>query len=144
MQSTWESRELPVLRFAVEQFDDPDVRHLRIADIVAGTGLDEREVKSALLALHTASPPYVEGLTPAEVAYPIDLYGVTERARRVVGQWPTPEAWADRLVAALEQAAQDETDPRKRGLLRKGAGILGGVARDVVVKTALGEVTGML
>ena len=144
MESTWEPRELPILRIAVAHFDDPTVNRLDIADIVAATGLEETTVQSGLHALSKATPPYVEGIPVAEVPYPIILTGVTERARREVGQWPTPDAWVDRLVQALERAAAEEPDQEKRSLLMKAADLIGGVARDVAVKVASGVITGAM
>jgi hypothetical protein len=64
MQSTWETRELPILRVAVDYFDDPEAHRLDIDDIVTATNLVENEVKSGLRALGTASPPYVRGRPP--------------------------------------------------------------------------------
>jgi len=45
----------------------------------------------------------------------------TGHARRTVGTWPTPDLWADRLIAALTEAAENETDPDKKSKLRKAA-----------------------
>jgi excisionase family DNA binding protein len=36
------------------------------------------------------------------------------RGSGAAGQWPTPEAWADRLVDALNDAAESEPDEVKR------------------------------
>jgi hypothetical protein len=143
MESTWESREMLILR-AVDYFDDPERHHVDIDDLVAATGLDEDDVKRGLRALGTASPPYVQGIAIAETVYPISLTEVTERARREVGQWPTPEAWVDRLVAGLEQAADDEPNEEKRSRIKQAAGVLGGIARDVAVKAASGAITGAM
>jgi len=85
--------------------------------------------------LYGASPPYVEAVRPpVELPIPLTLTGVTERARRETGQWPTPEAWVDRLVEALERAADEEPDEEKRSLPRRTAVVIGGMARDIAVK----------
>ena len=59
--------------------------------------------------------------------------GITDEARQVVGQWPTPESVADRIVAALLEAADREPDERKRTKLRAAADALGGFSRDLLV-----------
>jgi hypothetical protein len=46
------------------------------------------------------------------------IAGVTDEARRAVGQWPSAEVWVDRLVEALREAAEREPDPERRGRLR--------------------------
>lgn len=101
MDDTWTERELPVLTALVEHFDDPDAAQWHRSDGVGATGLDADSVTRALAALHGAQPPYVVGVSVEEASYPVVLTGVTERARRAVGAWPTPEALVDRLVAAL-------------------------------------------
>ena len=67
--------------------------------------------------------------------------GVTDAARRAVGQWPSPEVWVERLVQALHEAAEREPDPERRGRLRAMAEGLGGFARDVAVGVLSGGIT---
>ncbi len=146
MDDTWTERELPVLTALVEHFDDSDAAQWHRSDVVGATGLDADSVARALAALHGAQPPYVAGVSVEEASYPVVLTGVTERARRAVGAWPTPEALVDRLVAALLAAADDEGDPDQRSRLRQAAGWLGGSLRDVATQVATGVVlhqTGM-
>ena len=40
---------------------------------------------------------------------------VTERARRELGTWPSPESLVEALAAALEVAADTETEPGREG-----------------------------
>lgn len=59
------------------------------------------------------------GPDPAEDQRPPHLQDnraaqLTGHARRTVGTWPTPDAWADGLVEALAEAADQETDEAKR------------------------------
>jgi hypothetical protein len=58
---------------------------------------------------------------------------VTAEARRVVGQWPTPESLSDQLVAALREASDRTTDAEQKSKLRAAAETLGGFGRDVLV-----------
>jgi hypothetical protein len=81
---------------------------------------------AGMRALETADPPYIERDGR-------DIWGVTERARRELGTWPSPESVVDQLVAALTQAALDEQEPEKKSRLTASAQILGGMAKDIAV-----------
>jgi hypothetical protein len=136
VESTWENRELVVLDLAVRYFDDPDAYRLDIPEVVEQTGLAEDHVKRALRALDSASPPLVEGHSVDQASYPIFLTGVTERARRLVGAWPSPDNFTDRLIAALQSAAETEQDKEKRTTLKRMASLVGGMGRDIFVEVA--------
>jgi hypothetical protein len=58
----------------------------------------------------------------------------TGHARRAVGAWPTPESIADRLIGPLDEAADREPDPERKGWLRKAAAYLGNAGRDLAVE----------
>lgn len=63
-----------------------------------------------------------------------------------MGAWPTADALADRLVQALEDAADREPDEERKGFLRKGAAYLGNAGRDLAVEigaTAINRQIGM-
>lgn len=140
LEDVFARREMRLLQFAVthldEHIDDMGKQTLTIEQLVEGTGLDEADVKRALRSLYEASPPYIEGITVAQMAYPIRLTNVTERARREAGQWPTPEALVSRMVAALNEAADAELDPERKSKLKSAALALGGVGRDLAVQVA--------
>ncbi len=63
-----------------------------------------------------------------------DLHAVdlTERGRRAVGTWPSSEG-VDALVDALRQAEDTTSDPEEKTLIRRAAGAVGMVSRDVMV-----------
>lgn len=70
----------------------------------------------------------------------------TGYARRAVGAWPTAETIADRLITALDEAAEREPDPERKGWLRKSAAYLGNAGRDLAVEigaTAINRQMGM-
>lgn len=146
MEDTWTARDLPVLTYLVERLDDPGTHRVDLPEIGPATGLDDHGVERAINALDSASPPYLNGIRVDQAPYPIIITSVTERARREVGAWPTAEAFVDRLVAALNQAADAETDPEKRSKIQQVAASLGGGLRDVAVNvagTALARSMGM-
>jgi hypothetical protein len=134
---TWVDRDLPVLRFLVERFDDPRAVAVRdFREIAEATGLTGDQIERAVFALAvTASPPYVLGTPVAEIPYPIPT-GVTERARRAAGAWPTPESFAEEFVTGLAAAIEREPDPEKRSRLRTLLGSAGGAVKDLSVEVA--------
>jgi hypothetical protein len=139
MESTWERRDLPVLDAVVRHFDEhSEVTRLTLPEVAQLAGRDVMDVYRALKEL---SPTYIT-LRDLWRSQPDALvWGVTDEARRAVGQWPSPEVWVDRLVQALREAAEREPDPEKKGRLRAMAEGLGGFARDVAVGVLSGGIT---
>ncbi|RKN48232.1 hypothetical protein [Micromonospora endolithica] len=137
MEDTWESRELPVLR-AIVEISDEGVRDMDSRDVAKRVGLDLETTLVALFALAGERPP----LFKYEDASDFDgrdmclIREPSGHARRTVGTWPTPETLADRLVQAMQQAADQEPDEEKRGWLRKTADWLGSAGRDIAVDVA--------
>jgi hypothetical protein len=130
IESTWESRDLPVLETVVRYIDKhAGSRYPQVFDVAEITGLHMTEVLRALQAL---DPTYVE-LRPVGHAEHWVVARVTDEARRAVGQWPTPEGIVDRLIQGLLDAADQEPDEQKRSRLRSIAEGLRGFARDVAV-----------
>jgi hypothetical protein len=82
-----------------------------------------------------ASPPYIVGVSVAEFMYPIRLTGVTERARRAVGQWPSAESMVDRMLTILNERAED-APPDERPRWRRLRDGFAGAGRDVAVEFA--------
>ncbi|WP_139131862.1 hypothetical protein [Micromonospora chersina] len=134
---TWESRDLPVLR-AIVEISDEGARDMDARDVAKRVGMDLETALVALFALAGEHPP----LFKYEDASDFDgrdmclIRDPSGHARRIVGTWPTSETLADRLVQAMEQAADQESDPEKRGWLRKTADWLGSAGRDIAVDVA--------
>jgi hypothetical protein len=59
--------------------------------------------------------------------------GVSERARRELGAWPSADVLVEQLAAALARAADEEQEPERKSRLRGAAEVLGGMARDIAV-----------
>lgn len=133
MDDTWTNRELPVLQVVVAAFEDPDRHALHILELIKLCGLPERDVQLAVRALWEAR--FIQAPRPPDqVTYPINITAVTERARRAVGQWPTPENLVARLVEGFNAAADQEIEPTRKKRLREAAGLLGGTAKDVATE----------
>jgi hypothetical protein len=139
MESTWERRDLPVLDAVVRYFDQHDGAEIPDVETFAKlTGMDPAQVARAVRAL---SPRFIKTQASLGGLMEVAVMGVTDEARHAVGQWPSPEAWVERLVQALREAAEREPDPERRGRLRALAEGLGGFARDVAVGVLSGGIT---
>jgi hypothetical protein len=139
VESTWETRDLPVLDAIVRYFDEDDGPEIPEVETFARiTGMDPGQVARAVRAL---SPRFVKTQATLGGLMSVAIMGVTDEARQVVGQWPSPEVWVDRLVQALHEAAEREPDPERRGRLRAMAEGLGGFTRDVAVGVLSGGIT---
>lgn len=91
-------------------------------------------VQAALRALDSERPAYISKLEKVMTGDIIFIGAPTGHARRAVGAWPTAETIADRLVTALDEAAEREPDPERKGWLRKTAAYLGNAGRDLAVE----------
>ena len=66
----------------------------------------------------------------------------TGDALRVAGAWPSPENLLERLIAALQDAAKDETrEPEERSKLKQAASVIGSLATQLAIN-ALGGAAG--
>lgn len=140
MAETWQSRDLPVLQAAVELWDE-NGRPPRATMVEAKTGFDFDTVQRALHALDTE--PYFEKSLSGSGQI-IAVGKPTSAALRVAGQWPTPEVQLDRLIDALQHAADDDSRPEEeRGRFKQAALWLGGAASQVAIN-ALGGAGGNL
>jgi hypothetical protein len=139
MESTWDTRDLPVLDAIVRYFDEHDGPEIPdVGTFAKLTGLDPGQVARAVRAL---SPRFIKTAATMGGLMHVAIMGVTDEARQAVGQWPSPEVWVDRLVKALRVAAERESDPEKKSRLRAMAEGLGGFARDVAVGVLSGGIT---
>lgn len=143
LESTWTTRELPILRVALRRLDAGEM-FPNLEEIRAEVGLDVTQMRAGLRALEHALPPYIE------VAYTMagpDRVGghvadVSERARRELGTWPSAETVVDRLATALAEAADAEDEPERKGKLRTARDVLAGMAREVAVAVISKQVAG--
>jgi len=132
LPSTWLTRDLPVLHECLRRIDDGEVLP-SLHEVRDAVGLDETQMHAAVVALESASPTYID----LEGYF---LRGVSERARRELGTWPSAESVVDGLAAALSEAADAEEEPQRKGKLRAGAEALAGFARDVAVGVVSAQV----
>jgi hypothetical protein len=137
VESTWATRELPILRAALRRLDAGE-DSASLEEIRQETGLPSKQLWAAVRALEDADPPYIEvswasGWTD-EHAGGSDISAVSERARRELGSWPSAEPVVSQLAAALSEAADREPEPERKTRLREVAEGLGGAARQIAVE----------
>ncbi len=144
MESTWETYDVPVLEAAITYAEEhgapPGATGAQIAEM---TGLPVEDVGRALTRLEGEYVKVQKPAGPGPSRWRAD--GIYADGRRVVGQWPTPETSAERLVAALNQAADAEPDPVQKGKLRRAADAVGSISGQVlagVVTTYITHATG--
>jgi hypothetical protein len=95
MESTWETRDLPVLDAIVRYYDEDDSAVIPDVQTFAEiTGMDPGQVARAVRAL---SPRFIKTGPSMGGLMDVAIMGITDEARQVVGQWPSPEVWVERL-----------------------------------------------
>lgn len=127
----WTQVDLPVLTELVNRLEVEGVR--RVDTPLPMKGLTEPQVQGALRRLEAGG--YIAGVA-TQMSYPVIVTGVTERALRAVGAWPTAEVFVDRLLGALKQMSEEGQTPHERGRARRLLDAFIGVGRDVVVNAA--------
>jgi hypothetical protein len=140
-EDTWNARDLPVLRAVVDIYDGSGTYLTRATAIERHTGLDRETVQRALRRLHS-QPSFFEKVVEASGGQIIMVGPATADALRVAGAWPSPEQLLQRLVSALETAADDDARaPDERSKFRQAAAYLGSFATQVAIG-ALGGASG--
>lgn len=105
------------------------------ADVTERTGLDEDVVRAAYFALYGEQTPFwkfsdLSTLAGSDIDWVRDPTG---HARRAAGGWPTPESLADRVLTALNQAAEQADNPEEKARLKRAAeGGVGEIGKGVV------------
>lgn len=127
MTDVWSQRDLPVLRWIVDQFQtaDPNVDDDSIA---AALNMPPDDLEVSIQNLERGA--YLSNITWTFGGFHVG--NITERALRATGIWPSGEG-ADALVDALRQAEDTVDDPEEKTIIRRAAGALGSVSRDVMV-----------
>jgi hypothetical protein len=138
IEPTWATRELPILAAALRRVDAGDFDVHQLEGIRQELGFTPDELLAGLRALRSADPPYVDvqlmGGWTREHAGGGFVEEVSERARRELGQWPSPENLVDQLAAALARAAEEEPAAERKGRLAQAAEVVSGMARDIAVQ----------
>jgi|SRR5947209_529483 len=107
-EDSWNTRDLPVLQAVVDSYEDSGTYLTRATAIERRTGLDHDTVQRALRRLNS-QPSFFEKVAEASGEQIVMVGPPTADALRVAGAWPSPELLLQRLIAALETAADDDT-----------------------------------
>jgi hypothetical protein len=130
---TWTNRELPILRVALRRFDGGE-ESVDLGDVQTETGLSADQIWAGIHALRDAYPPYLDfdlaGWTDQANG---DITSVSERTRRELGSWPTPENVLESLIQALNAEAESAPE-EERSRLRAVVDALGGTAREIAIR----------
>lgn len=140
MDDTWSSRDLPVLRALVQIYENTGRTMIRASDIENATGFDKDTTQRALRAL--SREPYFEEAKGSWGGGILFVGAPTGDALRLAGQWPTPENQLERLIAAFEDVAADETREEPERSKAKQAALWLGSALSQVAIGALGGAGG--
>lgn len=129
LESVWNRRDRPVLVAAARRLDGGASAFMS-HELAAELGMPHEEVGRALRAL---TPTYLQGRAEGGLASTPDfiVIGLTERARREVGLWPSSDG-VDALIDALRRAEDSTEDPEEKTLLRRAAGAVGSVSKDIM------------
>lgn len=140
---TWTARDLPVLRVAARFYDEQGPV-MGSREFEEATGLPREDVIRALRALdgEFVDAGFMRG---DNAIYGYVVRSVTPSGLRAVGQWPSADVAADRLLEALTSLI-DETPAGspKAGKLRAIRDSLTGIGRDVLVEIAGAAISGRL
>lgn len=130
-----------MLKAVVELFEATG-RGPRVTDVARKVGFDAETVERALRALYTE--PYFEKPMGSWQKQFIFVGAPTSAALRIAGQWPTPEGQLERLIAAFEAVAADNTCPEEERSRAEKVGLWLTGALSQVAIGALGGAGGNL
>lgn len=127
----WGSRDFPVLLAAARHLDEGE-GPITVSELQSD--LDDVSEGEIIAALRALLHGYILGKPIETMGGTVDFFvtDLTERGRRAVGLWPSGEA-ADALVEALRQAEDLTEDPEEKTMIRRAAGAVGSVSRDIMV-----------
>jgi len=136
-RNKWDAIDFPVLIATAEAFDDGVAPVLQDGQVKVD-GLTEDDVTGALIRL-IEHGGYIDGEVTRTMGGGsfVIMRGLSERGLRATGVWPADDRAVQSVVAALESAAEKETDPTKKGKILAAARAVG-----QVVGTAAGETLG--
>jgi sugar phosphate isomerase/epimerase len=114
MNDLW-TTDHKVLASIAEQIEDQG-NDFADTDVIAELlGPDADRMDRSLRRLHNAEMIRAQPMLGGNWV----ISGVTERGLREVGAWPSEERYAQQLIAALEDVAENHPDPVQRSKARK-------------------------
>jgi hypothetical protein len=144
VRPTWEERELLVLRAVLDLVETQGEDDINPTEIAQFAGFDEATVQASLRALGGGQPPFFAKINRNADGDAYLVSSPTERARRAVGLWPTPEDLADRFIEAFEKAAEEAQSEEQRTTYRKIARLARDAGISVLVSVTSRILTGQV
>jgi len=138
---TWNSRDLPVLRVAVQGVDAEPVIGITFTEVAEHTGLSLDDVYRSAKAMESAG---LVGLREVMGTGHSRINEVDGRARVIAGQWPSEETGFDRMIAALEAIAANSEDPDTRTRARKILEGFAGAGKTIGIGVTTAVITGQM
>ena len=125
---------MPVLAAVVQICDENSWGEARPDAIAERTGLPLEDVVKALWKLSGERPPFFDLAEASDVGGReiMSVSNPSGHAQRTVGAWPTPESVVDRMITALQDAAENADTPEERSRLQRASEAVGGVGRGVL------------
>ncbi len=128
-EDTWFSRDLPVLDVTVRLMDER-LAPIDPALVAETTGLPLRDVARALVAMEGSYVVVKWGNAQAGMGR---VQAVTAAARQTVGQWPSAENMASRILETLDARIEEAPTEAERSRWVKIRDAVGGAGRDLLV-----------
>lgn len=139
LDETWLATDLPVLEAVITLLDD-GTRTVEPRDVARATALDAMTVDRAMNRLDgeylVLSRERIQGSSGI-----LGATAATAAARRAVGQWPSGDSLADRVLAELEERLDATTNEDERTRLVKARDALVGMGRDLLVDVTAAAIT---
>lgn len=133
---TWTSRDLPVLRAIVAEFETRGASGSETVGAV--TGLDRVTLRRSVKALSGAG--YMSVHLSGDGRFTV--LNIAAEARRQVGAWPSADSLVDRLLAEVERRLAAASTPDERSRLEKMRDGLASAGREVLVGVATAALGG--
>lgn len=131
MESMWESdrRVLAAVVTLYERFGQP----LRVSDVRTELG-DEPDDNALTQSLRRlADHGYIEGIGSWQAGI-LRIKRVTEKGLRASGFWPSQDEAFERMLRALEEAAEREPDPERKSKKRMIAEAFARAGREIGIE----------
>lgn len=138
----WENRDLPVLRVIVDEYEANGGYTTVTREVIAEkTGFTLEKVDLSLLTLSNSTDAFFSVVGAGGGIGIAGVYNLTDNAYRAVGEWPTPDDLADRLIERFIQFA--ETAPEEEASkVRAAVSVLGDIGKATLSAILAGFATG--
>ncbi|HEX8081568.1 MAG TPA: hypothetical protein VF557_15255 [Jatrophihabitans sp.] len=130
LANTWATIDRPILRAAVQLFQESPGMPPGAGDIQRVTGHSNQDLTAAMMRL---DGPYLEVNWFNHVAPIFKVINVHERALVELGVWPSAASLTDELMELIEQRIADSLSSEERNHWEKMHDGIGGGAKDLFI-----------